>query len=606
MTIRRHTLERILSLIPTIYLLLLGATWNGMLPPLHQQLTLGLLTITVAMWWIVRWRAGWSWHSTPLDALFVVWLAVFAISIAANLETWRRSAEALWYMLLYMAVWHTIADALANGMERRAWLIAITAVGAIQVPIALFQVINFYAQGGTGFARPIGLTGNANFLGAFSIVFLTLAVAAFFEARTRLMRVVWGGYVLVVLLMLFSTFSRGAWVGAVAALGAVGVFWMFQRGITSLQAARSAWQQLSNMQQRWLTLGIMVCGAAVVGLGALTIDSLGISGRGTEWRTLLWQTGWEMFLRQPVTGAGLFTFGYHQAALVSIPPVEPQASPHNVALLILSEFGLLGFGAALVTALVLLAAARRQWATLSKQQRWPFIGAASALVGISVHHIFDTPIMLPALTLTIIVLLAVVTIPHHSVALRPVLWQRLQTAAIAALWSGLLIVGVWQSNIMSQYTTILSDVVRGGDVGQAAAQLEQVMVQDPHNTAYRRQHAYFLGVAANRDEAYLERALAAYELLNRLEPFYSVGFVNHAALHWQAGNREYAIVFAQQAVNIAPDWTLSAELLAFYQGQLDTPPERVESPYAAKTVHSQMLRYIIVEELLPQIERASP
>ncbi|MFQ3648351.1 MAG: O-antigen ligase family protein [Aggregatilineales bacterium] len=603
---RRHTLERVLSLIPTIYLLLLGATWNGMLPPLHQQLTLGLLTITAVVWWGVRWRAGWSWHSTPLDALLVVWLGVFTVSIAANPETWRRSAEALWYMLLYMAVWHTIADALANGMERRVWLTAIAAVGAIQVPIALFQVVNFYAQGGTGFARPIGLTGNANFLGAFSVVFLTLAAAAFFEARGRLVRVIWGGYALVVLLMLFSTFSRGAWVGAVAALGTVGVLGLLQRGINSLQAARSAWYQLPNAQRRWAGLGIMLCGAAVIGLAVLTIDSLGISGRGTEWRTLLWQTGWEMFLRQPVTGAGLFTFGYHQAALVSIPPVEPQASPHNVALLILSEFGLIGFGAALVTALVLLAAARRQWTALSKHQRWPFIGAASALVGISVHHIFDTPIMLPAMTLTIIVLLAVVTIPYDAAALRPAWRQRLQTMAMAALWTGLLIVGAWQSSIMSQYTTILSDVVRGEDVGQAAAQLEQVMIQDPQNSAYRRQHAYLLGVAANWDEAYLERALAAYELLNRLEPFYSVGFVNHAALHWQAGNRERAAALAQQAVNIAPDWTLSRELLAFYQGQLDTPPERVESPYAAKTVHSQMLRYVIVEELLPQIERASP
>lgn len=603
---RRQTLERVLSLIPTIYLLLLGATWNGMLPPLHQQLTLGLLTITLVVWWGVRWRAGWSWHPTPLDALLVVWLGVFAISIAANLETWRRSVEALWYMLLYMAVWHTIADALANGMERRMWLTAIAVVGAIQVPIALFQVVHFYAQGGTGFARPIGLTGNANFLGAFSVVFLALAAAAFFEARGRIARVVWGGYIFAVLLMLFSTFSRGAWVAAVAALGTLGVFWLLQRGVTSPQAARAAWHQLSNIQRRWAALGITVCVVIVIGLAALTIESLGISGRGTEWRTQLWQTGWEMFLRQPVTGAGLFTFGYHQAEFVSIPPIEPQASPHNVVLLILSEFGLIGFGVALVTALVLLEAARRQWATLSKQQRWPFIGAASALVGISVHHVFDTPIMLPAMTLTIIVLLAVVTMPHDATKLRPALRQRLQTMAIAGLWSGLLLAGAWQSSIMSQYTAILSDVVRGGDVGQAAAQLEQVMIQDPHNAAYRRQHAYLLGVAADQDEAYLDRALVAYELLNRIEPFYSVGFVNHAALHWQAGNRERARALAQQAVNIAPDWTLGSELLAFYQGDLGMPPERVESPYAAKTVHGQMLRYIIVEELLPQIERASP
>lgn len=602
----RRTGERAVALALVAYLLLLGATWNGVLSPQFQPLTLLLLGGAVVMWRVVRWRAGWVWHRTPLDLLLVLWGGAFAVSIAANPETWRRSAEALWYMLLYMLVWYALVDALANGMDRRAWLNAVALVGLIQLPIVALQVVNFYAQGGAGLPRPVGLAGNPNLLGAYYVVFVPLALAGWLEAQNRLARVVLGGYVVMTGLVLVATFSRGAWLGGAAAVGMMGVFALLQHGITSPQAARRAWQTLSSRQRVAAgALGIIgLVGAA--GLVAALVASFSVSGRGTELRTLPWQYAWEMLQRQPLTGEGLFTYGYHLASFWSIPPEQPHSHPHNLPLLVLAELGLFGGIVAVATVGVIGQMVWLTWPRLPLNQRWPYAAAVSALVGSAVHHLLDTPMMMPAVALLIVLLTAIVAVPLQPKPLQAT-WRKVgHPIGMAVLWAGLLGVGLWQSGIIAQYNAILTDVVRNGDAALAAQRLEQVIAQDPHNAAYRRQQAYLLGLAADRDAAHVDAALAAYDALHALEPFYAADFLNHAALRWQAGEAEAAFALAERAAALAPAWRLARDLAAYYRGEIGSPPQRVESIYAPNTAYFQMLRFIIVAELLPQIERTTP
>jgi putative inorganic carbon (HCO3(-)) transporter len=602
----RRTGERAVALVLVAYLLLLGATWNGVLSPQFQPLTLLLLGGAVVMWRVVRWRGGWVWHRTPLDLVLVLWGAAFAVSVAANPETWRRSAEALWYMLLYMLVWYALADALANGVDRRAWLNAVALVGVIQLPIVALQVVNFYAQGGAGLPRPVGLAGNPNLLGAYYVVFVPLAVAGWLEAQNRLARVVLGGYVVITGLVLVATFSRGAWLGGAAAVGMMGVFALLQRGITSSQTARQAWHTLSRRQRIAVGALGLVGLVGVAGLMAALVASFSVSGRGAELRTLLWQYAWEMFQRQPLTGEGLFTYGYHLGSFWSIPPEQPHSHPHNLPLLVLAELGLLGGVAAVVMIGVIGRMVWQTWPRLPQNQRWPYAAAVSALVGSAVHHLLDTPMMLPAVALLIVLLTAVVAVPLQPTPLQAT-WRKVgHPIGMAVLWVGLLGVGVWQSGIIAQYNAILTEVVRAGNPALAAQRLEQIIAQDPFNAAYRRQQAYLLGLTADRDPAALDDALRAYETLHTLEPFYAVDFANHAALRWQAGQQAEAQALAAQAAALAPEWQLAGDLVAYYAGDAANPPQRVESIYAPNTAYFQMLRFIIVAELLPQIERTSP
>ncbi|XWX04637.1 O-antigen ligase family protein [Aggregatilineales bacterium SYSU G02658] len=606
MTNRRQTLERVLSPISVIYLLLLGGTWNGVLASQFQTLTLLLLGGAVVLWRVVRWRAGWMWHRTPLDGLLVLWGAAFAASVAANPETWRRSAEALWYMLLYVLVWYAIADTLANGMDRRAWLNAAALVGVIQLPIVVLQVVNFYSQGGTGLPRPVGLAGNPNLLGAYYVVFLPLAVTAWLEAQNRLARVVLGGYAVVTAIVLAATFSRGAWVGGAAAISMIGLFALVQHGITSPQSAWRAWHALTRRRRQQVVALSIVGLAGAVGLIVALLASINASGRGAELRTLLWQYAWEMFARQPLTGEGLFTYGYHLGSFWSIPPEQPHSHPHNLPLLVLSELGLLGGIVGVATVGVIAWSVRVAWPRLALNQRWPYAAAVSALVGSAAHHLLDTPMMMPAVALLIVLLAALVVVPHPSVPMQAT-WRKVgHPIGMGVLWAALLGVGVWQSGIIAQYNAMLADAVRAGNPSLAAQRLEQIIAQDPFNAAYRRQQAYLLGLAADRDPARLEAALSAYEFLHTLEPFYAVDFLNHAALRWQAGQQAEARALAAQAASIAPNWRLARDLAAYYDGEASSPPRRVESIYAPNTAYFQMLRFIIVAELLPQIERPTP
>lgn len=602
----RRLLELTISTVLVLYFLALGGTFNAVLMPELQQVSLGLLATSVVVWQVARWRGGWQAHRTPFDLLFVLWAFVFGVSILANPETWRRSAEALWYMLLYILVWYALADAFSNGVDRHLWLNAVALVGLIQLPIVALQVVNFYAQGGAGLPRPVGLAGNPNLLGAYYVVLVPLAVAGWLEARHRLTRVVLGGYVLITGLVLVATFSRGAWLGGAAAVGTMGAFVLLQRGITSPQAARQAWHALSRQQRMAAGVLGIVGLVSAAGLVIVLVASVNISGREAELRTLPWQYAWEMFQRRPLTGEGLFTYGYHLGAFWSIPPEQPHSHPHNLPLLVLAELGLFGGVVAAATVGMIGRMIWLTWPRLPLNQRWLYAAAVSALIGSGVHHLLDTPLMLPAVALLIALLTAVVAVPLAPAPLQAT-WRKVgHPIGMAVLWVGLLGVGVWQSGIIRQYTTILTEAVREGSPALAAEQLEQVIVQDPSNAAYRRQQAYLLGLAADHDPAMLDAALRAYETLHSLEPFYAVDFANHAALRWQAGQQAEARALAAQTAALAPEWELARDLVAYYNGDAASPPQRVESIYAPNTAYFQMLRYIIVEELLPQIERTTP
>ena len=602
----RRTIELFISTVLVLYFISLGGTFNAVLMPDLQRFSLILLSLTVGIWWAARWRGRWASHQTAFDWLVPLWGAVFVLSIAANPETWRRSAEALWYMLLYVLVWYTLADALANGMDRRLWLNAVLLVGVVQIPLVLIQVVYYYANGGSGLVRPIGSISNPNLLGALCIVLLPLALANWLDAKSRLLRRAYGAFLVVVVLMLAITFSRGAWLGTGAMALTFGLFWLRMQGVDSLAAARGRWQELPRRQQRLILGAGLGLFAVLAGLFVFLLASLNIAGRGAEYRTGLWECAWQMFAQQPLIGQGIFTYGYHQAPCQSIPPQQPHSHPHSLPLLVLAELGLVGGVIGAATIVAGFRAAHAQGCQLPQWFRWTFAALVSALVGMGVQNIVDGTVTHPFMMLLVLVLAAAALVPMQPIPLTSA-WRRAVHAwGILVLWVVLLAVGFWQSGIMRQYSAVLADAVREGRPALMAERLQPIIDQDPYNAAYRRQQAYLLGLAAHRDADLLPRAIAAYERLNQMEPNYAADFLNHAALRWQAGQREEAAALAERAAALASDWVLARDLLAYYRGEAPSPPKRVESIYAPATVYFQMLRYIIVEELLPQIEEAAP
>src|SRR3954464_14362629 len=108
------------------YLVLIGGTSIGTLDPLVERISLILIFLLVIGWLLVRWRAHWQWHVTPLDAAFVTWWIAIGASLLANSDSWRRIAIGMWYVGLYTGLWFVLHDVITNKRLKRATLIETT------------------------------------------------------------------------------------------------------------------------------------------------------------------------------------------------------------------------------------------------------------------------------------------------------------------------------------------------------------------------------------------------------------------------------------------------------------------------------------------------
>jgi O-antigen ligase len=191
---------------------------------------------------------------------------------------------------------------------------------------------------------------------------------------------------------LYLSFSRGAWLGAVAALLMMGLF---------------------LPRRRWLGLaligGLIVAGLALYGAGLLPAS---IADRFADVGTLVdfrdvrgvkindanyavverlahWQAAIYMIEAQPWTGVGFSNYQpvYEQYRLLNWP--LPLGHAHNIYLNIAAETGLPGLAAYLVLWVCIFAATIRARRTPDGLRRALALGLLGAWTHLSVHNMFD-------------------------------------------------------------------------------------------------------------------------------------------------------------------------------------------------------------------------
>ncbi len=521
-------LKRLLLILLVAYLLYSGATYNGVLDARQRLIGAILVGGLLALWLWNRRRGHWRWHATPLDVAILVWAGALTLSLAANAEAWRRIAQGLWYMGLYVAVWYVLHDAFANGGLRRSWLVDALLIGGV-LPV-FFGYAQTIANGVQ--TRPVGTLGNANALASLLVVLLPLCAGRLWAARKPLGRTLYGVYGLAMLVLLLFSFSRGGWVGA-----AVGL---------------AVWAALSLPLRRWwaalrrhLRVILVVAAALVLAVGLYVgVESLGIGGRGLDLRTFIYETALRLFAEKPLTGTGLFTFGAGLSRLNSIPPGEPHSHAHNVILHVAAELGIVGLLALALTAWVFLRALfrlRRSDDAVAK------LGAA-AFAGFAAHQMLDLPAMMPALALVALAALALAlpaTAPRQRGRLQPVL--------VALGGFVLAVSGLWGALNYREYVAALSEAVSSGDYRDGAARLQALSDADPALAIYHQQRGLLLGLQAAAGD--LQAAQAAAESFTRylaLEPGYVSGWANLAALEAQLGRVDQAAAAMREVLRLAP------------------------------------------------------
>lgn len=560
------------------YAITIGTTFNGILSPGFHNLTLILITLTVAGWLFVRWRSGWVWHRTPLDGVFILWIAAFLISLLANTESWRRIAIGLWYVSAYIGVWYMLSDVISNdGMKRDMLVDGLLICGIAVLIFGYFQARNWFfvtlpliGEGLLPFSlpRPVSLLGNPNALGNFLVVLIPFPLTRMVYARGRMTRIGMGLYAVLTIFLLFLTYSRGAWLG----LG-LGIFvWLLllllQNGLLSASRLRGWWQK-QNDGMKILTAGLSL--VIIIGFAAgllIFLRSFSEGGRGTDLRTSIYGHALTLFTEKPITGHGLFTFGRGFSRLESIPPVTPHSHAHNVVLHIAAELGVIGLAALFTTVAVIFWMARRNWRDSNARGRTTLVGAISAVVAFGVHQLTDIPAMTPAVALAGLVALALVMIPVHAVSVQTTWLKAGHPIAVAGLWLLLLVTGFWSSAQYQQYVDALQYASQTRDFRGAAARLQSIIDADPGLPLYDKEQGLLLGLAAYEGDVDAARqGVEVYERFLSREPGYAIAWANLAALQWQLGEREAGVEAMRRAVELAPEsWQLAVNLANYEQG----------------------------------------
>lgn len=560
-----------------IYLVLIGATYNGVILPEVQFTTLLLLTALIGAWLFVhRWR-GWTWFDTPLDPVVVAWGAAILISLLANIPFARNIVMGLWFVGMYLATWYLLTDLLGNRVILRVTLIdAVLVAGFLVMIFACIQIVigQSPVTGGLfGLIRPTSTLGNPNTLGAFLVVIIGMALGRLMSMTTVNGRLLMGFYLLLVLTLLALTFSRGAWLGGAAAVIAAGLAWLAVYNLLSFANLRKWWLERSSLAKWVLVFGVAVMLVLGVAMTWIILDSLDSPGRSIGLRTYIWDTAWSMFTERPLTGHGLFTFGKGLVRYNSMPPLTPHTHAHNLPLNVLAELGLAGLAALLLSLVVMGIAFRRNWRAANTTERPLLIAGLSAGVGFGVHHLLDLAAMMPLIALSGMIVLVVGLAPVNPQPLT-IPWRRAgHPVFVVLLWIALLATGIWSATINREYVTIVQAGLREGDYAQVARDLDTVIARDLGVNTYRWQQAMLYGLDAyvNDDLDSASAGITGFEQSLEIDPQIPALWANVAALHWQRGDRDRAIEAVQEAVAAAPDaWSLQVQLIRYLDQTEDT------------------------------------
>jgi hypothetical protein len=295
-----------------------------------------------------------------------------------------------------------------SGRGRAAWLIvALLAAGAAQALLGYWQydlrgagpghfaiLGNHWRAYGT-FEQPNPFGG---FLGLLWPVAASLAAAAGVRFwRTRRWRdvlITWllGAAAILMLLGLYVSFSRGAWLGAAAAALAMGSvlprrWWrglaLVAAGLLLFAALLQADLVPASITARLADVGDFVTVTDVRG-ATITVDNFAILERLAHWQAAV-----SMAQDHPWLGVGLGNYGaaYPQYALLNWPNALGHA--HMIYLNVLAETGVVGLSAYLVLWLAVFALTMRAVARSDGLRRGLALGLLGTWTHLSVHQIVD-------------------------------------------------------------------------------------------------------------------------------------------------------------------------------------------------------------------------
>ncbi len=374
------------------------------LPGIPANLT-DLLALSVPIFWIGAGVARRSLSFRIPRAGIAMIVFVFALTVSlSGAESWGEGLPELLKWVEFVVVYFGAALLIPSRRWKLAVLGALLLAGMGEVATGAYQFVTqtgpeaftlgrFMRAYGT-FQQPNPYAGYLGYLAPVALALTLGAAAQWRRTRSRgalATTLLLGGASAALIAGIGMSWSRGAWLGLAAALGAVVAL--------SIRGRRALFGAAAVALALWLAAGAPFIPAAVSQrLGELDPATAGVDLARVEItdenfsvleRVAHWQAALKMAGDRPLTGVGIGNYGVVYAKYAGPHFYDPLGHAHNVFLNFLAETGVAGLATFLTWWIAAAVAAVR--AIRSRDPLLSALGAgvAGTLVYLTVHNMFD-------------------------------------------------------------------------------------------------------------------------------------------------------------------------------------------------------------------------
>ncbi len=552
---------------------------------------------------------------TRLDLPLVLVLGAYALAIAFSIYP-RFSLEASFLVGMAVLTFYIFSD--IDELTPPLLVRGLAAIGVVGALFALYEVAadclswSTFAgavEGKTGVAgllpptvpRVSGVGDHVNMIALAFNLTLPFALSLALDGQRVSRWIAAAGCVLIVV-ALFFTVSRGAWVSAAVALPVFAL--LYARRDTGLP-------RLSAVRIRRPVLAATIAVIAVIGLvGAGAAASRWESRPEWLFRSSLsprydaFDVALRIFRDEPWLGAGPNTFSLLYNVYSGDYPIE-DFHPHNGYLAVLVDSGLVGAVAVAALALTLIAVLVNAYRAGTPQRRVWAAACIAALTALAVHSLMD----MPNQSKTVLLLIAVIAALALKVGPRPVAPSRplslpnlpryLVLAFVPLFLSGWL----WTDLGHRAYDQSL-DALLQGDFDASVKKALDASGREPDFGAYHLHAGTMQAVdyLVRKDggetmPGLLDGAIVSLDRAVELDPRSGIAYANLALALRLKGDAAGAIDAARSAIARSPgDGTVAAiagvvleygeqwdEAVSAYSKAVTHDPTLIESSFWAST-----------------------
>jgi O-antigen ligase/tetratricopeptide (TPR) repeat protein len=527
---------------------------------------------------------------------------VFLFCTAAILLSWIFSPDfrqGLWRVASlfgYLLLFYILVDAYRVGLNRNMVIRGVLITSGILLILALLETYvrytQWWAEVGSWVMPPYpyrftGLLGHSNALMGLANLCAPLAIVATLKSGKRVGRFLAVLWLVIYLLAIPFSSSRGGWVGLA---GWVGAFLL-------IQAIEGRWwrwlERFRGKTWTWILLGIR--GMVILGAVGWVAYRLWIlfaahpshGGNPFGGRTGIWYSALKVWLSSPWVGVGPGRFAFDFLRLDGgSPPAFWAVHAHSLPIQILAEFGVLGFIALIF---LLVVASKQIWKQYQYLDiNWKMWGKA-ILVGVAgwlFQMMVDDQSMVWGEIVILVFLLAWMFMDFEKKPTsKPILGVWILGIPVI-VW---LAVGWWSLNSY-RYVRSALELAAHQEWSTAALTFDEAIKFDPTSSYYPLQAGLAYSKAWEKTPLkvdYLREAMLRFHTSLEKESSLSLWWADYGMLAWQNGESEMALQLFEKARQLAqnePSYPLNSAWCLEQLGRLE----------------EAQVKYLLALELAPQ------